>query len=86
MSMKNSNDNIGNRTRDLPTCRAVPKPTAPPRAPMVNNMQHDLALDHRQTRQFKIEMYKGKWSKFKGACVLRVSLYSMQLFKCNFTL
>jgi len=24
MSMKNSNDTIGNRTRDLPTCSAVP--------------------------------------------------------------
>jgi hypothetical protein len=31
--MKNSNDTIGNRTRDLTTCRAVPQPTAPPRAP-----------------------------------------------------
>ena len=31
--MKNSNDAIGNRTRDLPACRAVPQPTAPPRAP-----------------------------------------------------
>ena len=30
MSMKNSNDTIGNRTRDLPTCSAVPQPTAPP--------------------------------------------------------
>jgi len=29
---KNSND-IGNRTRDLPACSAVPQPTAPPRAP-----------------------------------------------------
>ena len=29
MSMKNSNDTIGNRTRDLPTCSAVPQPTAP---------------------------------------------------------
>jgi len=28
MSMKNSNDTIGNRTRDLPACSAVP-----PRAP-----------------------------------------------------
>jgi len=28
--MKNSNDNIGNRTRDLPTCRAVPGPKAIP--------------------------------------------------------
>jgi len=34
MSMKNSNDTIGNRTRDLPTCSAVPQPTALPRAPL----------------------------------------------------
>jgi len=34
MSMKNSNDTIGNRTRDLPACSAVPQPTAPPRAPL----------------------------------------------------
>ena len=31
--MKNSNDTIGNRTRDLPAYSAVPQPTAPPRAP-----------------------------------------------------
>jgi len=31
--MENSNDTIGNRTRELPTCSAVPQPTAPPRAP-----------------------------------------------------
>ena len=31
MSMKNPNDTIGNRTRDLPTCSAVPQPTALPR-------------------------------------------------------
>jgi len=30
MSMKNSNGTIGNRTRHLPTCSAVPQPTAPP--------------------------------------------------------
>jgi hypothetical protein len=29
MSMKNSCDTIGNRTRDLPACGAVPQPTAP---------------------------------------------------------
>jgi hypothetical protein len=29
--MKNSNDTIGNRTRDLPACSAVPQPTAQPR-------------------------------------------------------
>jgi len=31
--MKNSNDTIGNRTLDLPACRAVPQPTAPSRTP-----------------------------------------------------
>jgi hypothetical protein len=30
--MKNSNNTIGNRHRDLPTCSAVPQPTAPPAA------------------------------------------------------
>jgi hypothetical protein len=29
--MKNSSDTIGNRTRDLPACSAVPQATAPPR-------------------------------------------------------
>jgi hypothetical protein len=28
MTKKNSNDTIGNRTRDVPACRAVPQPTA----------------------------------------------------------
>ena len=32
MSMKNFNDTIGNRTRDLPASSAVPQPIAPPRA------------------------------------------------------
>jgi hypothetical protein len=33
MSMKNSNDTIGNWYRELPVCTAVPQLTAPPRAP-----------------------------------------------------
>jgi hypothetical protein len=33
MAMKNSGDAIGNITRDLPACSAVPRPTAPPRDP-----------------------------------------------------
>jgi hypothetical protein len=31
--MKKSTDTIGNRTRDLLVCSAVPQPTAPPRKP-----------------------------------------------------
>jgi hypothetical protein len=45
MSMKNSNDTIGNRTRDLPTCSVVPQPTAPPRAPVnsqTTNEKHEV--------------------------------------------
>ena len=34
MSIKNSNDTIGNRTHDPPACSAVPQPTAPPRVPI----------------------------------------------------
>jgi len=34
MSLKNSNDTIGNQTRDLPACSPVPQPTAPPRGPL----------------------------------------------------
>jgi len=33
MSMKNSNDTIGNRNRDFPACSAILQSTAPPRAP-----------------------------------------------------
>ena len=35
--MKNSNDTIGNLTRDLPACSAVLQPTAPPCSPFVIN-------------------------------------------------
>jgi hypothetical protein len=31
--MRNSNDTIGNRTRDLPACGVVPQPTELPHAP-----------------------------------------------------
>jgi hypothetical protein len=30
--VKNSNDTLWNRTRNLPVCSAVPQPTAPPRS------------------------------------------------------
>ena len=35
MSMKNSNDTNGNRTRNLPACSAVPQTTAPSRVPEI---------------------------------------------------
>jgi len=42
MSMKNSNDTIRNRTRDLPGCRAVSQPNAPPRA----RLKIPIRLEH----------------------------------------
>ena len=39
--MKNSNDTIGNRTRDSPACSAVPQPTAPPRGPL-SSLQRNI--------------------------------------------
>jgi len=37
--MKNSSDTIGNRTRELPGCSAVPQPTAPPSVLRVFNLK-----------------------------------------------
>jgi hypothetical protein len=42
MSMKNSNDTIGNRTHELPACSAVPQPTVPPRAPSLYSKESKL--------------------------------------------
>jgi len=54
MSIKNSKDTIGNRTRDLPTCSAVPQPTAPPRAPL-----------YLQDRQLITPSTKMSWNDFE---------------------
>ena len=35
--MKNSNETIGNRTRDLRTCSVVSQSTAPPRGPVLKS-------------------------------------------------
>jgi hypothetical protein len=40
MSMKNSNDTIGNRTRELPACSAVPQPT-------VQTLKHDYNVSYK---------------------------------------
>jgi len=49
MSIKNSNDTVGNRTRDLPACSAVPYPTAPPRAP-ISEYRNKIFLIIKPTR------------------------------------
>jgi len=48
--MKNSNDTIGNRTHDLPSCSAVPQPTAPPRGPLLRSVDTNLSMSLREVR------------------------------------
>jgi hypothetical protein len=50
-SMKNSNKPIGNRIRNLQTCRAVPKPTASPRHMLsMAKMGKDIDCERRIAR------------------------------------
>jgi hypothetical protein len=48
MSMKNSNDIIGNRTHDLPACSSLPQPTGPPCAP--DDISRDPIFEEPKTR------------------------------------
>jgi len=53
MSMKNSSDTIGNRTRDLLACSAAPQPTAPLRA----HLQGELLVFLLKTPFFRYMLY-----------------------------
>jgi hypothetical protein len=44
MSMKNSNITVGNRTRDLSACSAVPQPIAPLRATAFQILYQNIKL------------------------------------------
>jgi len=77
--MKNSSDTIGNRTRDLPTCSAVPQPTAPPRAPPMNStigkyMQYNINILYNYTfsenklAKHGAEIKTRMWTAWTKAC------------------
>jgi hypothetical protein len=51
--MKKSNDTIGNRTRDLPACSAVPQPTASPRAVWKNHQNNHERMLHNILPHYK---------------------------------
>jgi hypothetical protein len=57
LSMKNSSDKIGNRTRDHPGYSAVPQPNAPPGAP--SNVQYSILLILRKIFQLLKNMTLG---------------------------
>ena len=44
MSMRNSNDTIGNRNRDLPAYSAVPQPAAPPGTPLLRELKNKMNI------------------------------------------
>ena len=71
MSMKNSNDTIGNRTRDLPACSAVPQSTAPPGAPGKNGERWNGKMDW--ALQGSRKATTGK----KGGCLTESGLYGI---------
>jgi len=56
--MKNANDTVGNRTRDLVACSAVPEPIALPRT----SRQCVLTLNH--TTDFKLHSPKTPFVEF----------------------
>jgi transposase len=57
MSMKNFKDIIGNRTRDLPVCSAVPQPTA---SPCASNIKQLFPVIHK--RRVRISQFHGYFS------------------------
>jgi hypothetical protein len=56
MSMKNSNDTIGNRTRDLQACSTVPQQIAPPRAPIILVVMYNIRLISRRSEFLLVEL------------------------------
>jgi hypothetical protein len=69
MSMKNSIDTLGNRTRDPPACGVVPQPTAPPRAPTLHTVADLKLCQHIShclleiTRQTRLDCYERLYNK-----------------------
>jgi hypothetical protein len=64
-SVANSSDTIGNRTRELPACSALPQPTTPPRTPFARkvywNSPRDLCAQLFTSYRFIIGLL-GSWS------------------------
>jgi hypothetical protein len=65
MSMKNSNDNIGNRIHDLMAYSAVPQPTAPTRAP-TNNTASAKFMRHGRYKNVQTIAKPGKCLQFSN--------------------
>ena len=83
MSTKNSNDTVGNRTRDLPACSAVPQPTALPRTANIFkcrgtkcvNLTKLLRLDFAFNLVTVLCKKLVKWTQELGDCTLAVKFH-----------
>jgi hypothetical protein len=73
MSMKNCNDPIGNRTRDLSACNAVPQPTAPPRAPPTYVFVLLSVMVNTDKKRFTMKIYVADLSLMRWSSMLSVS-------------
>ena len=69
--MKNSNDTIMNRTRELPTCGAVPQKTAPPRTPSCRTKIFDEVNEEHFPEVRSIRMYRVDSTTLHGTLLLR---------------
>jgi hypothetical protein len=61
--MKTSNDIIGNRTRNLPACSAVPQPTAPP---VACSKQAQLRVEMQKVSKGLHVIQKRYWQEVMG--------------------
>ena len=59
--MKNSSDTIGNQTRGLPACSAVPQPTAPPRTRIVEYTGHKFGVLKKDRMLFQADLLLELW-------------------------
>jgi hypothetical protein len=73
MAMKNSNDTIGNRTRDFPVCSAVPQP-------LRHRLQSHLSpLNKNLTHIIVASVWNGNYRTLKYADVHQLFVYERSL-------
>ena len=91
MSIKNSIDTIGDRTRDLPTCSAVPQLTALPCVPSIQGTPVNstgLEVDSPNTDQVRMrnpgEFVEIFWRITRSVCKVRTR-WGPKLLKNDFT-
>ena len=83
--MKNSNDTIGNRTRDLPTCSTVPQPTVPRHAPGIQYMRcykvtNIIKAKGKGGKNLELEM-SSSHMPYKGTAVTAAPVHATKAYK-----